>query len=72
MVVYPGAPDDDQNAVGGLSIEDLNKPLFARDDMAALEHVRARYRGMYQYKLPYTQRNNTHYEMYRGYNRPVT
>ncbi len=72
MSVYSGQPDDEQNAVGGLSVEDLNKPLFARDDMAALEHVRARYRGMYQYKLRYTQRNNTHYEMYRGYNRPVT
>ena len=66
------APNDETNSVGGMSKEDLRTPLFARDDMQALEHVRARYRGMYQYKLRYTQRNNTHYEMYRGYNRPVT
>ena len=72
MTVYPGQPNDEQNRIGELTQEDLNKPLFARDDMSALEHVRSRYRGMYQYKLRYTQRNNTHYEMYRGYNRPVT
>lgn len=72
MTVYGGQPNDELNRIGELTQEDLNKPLFARSDMNALEHVRTRYRGMYQYKLRYTQRNNTHYEMYRGYNRPVT
>lgn len=72
MGIYSGTPDDEQNRIGEFSKEDLRTPLFARSDMNALEHVRARYRGMYQYKLRYTQRNNTHYEMYRGYNRPVT
>jgi len=72
MGIYGGLPNDEQNRIGEFTKEDLHTPLFARNDMAALEHVRARYRGMYQYKLRYTQRNNTHYEMYRGYNRPVT
>lgn len=72
MGIYSGTPNDEQNRVGEFSKEDLDKPLFARSDANALEHVRTRYRGMYQYKLRYTQRNNTHYEMYRGYNRPVT
>jgi hypothetical protein len=57
---------------GAIDDQDLKLPEFIRSDETALHHVRARYRNMYDYKLRYTQRNNVHYEMYRGYNRPVT
>lgn len=46
------------------------QPEYTTDDGAALEHVRSRYRVMHDYKARYTDRNLTHYELYRGHTKP--